>query len=210
VCRRQQGPTSHGRCLAQLRRWWIEKWIHDKTAALECRPRHGTGVLSPMGHGMLKHAKLVSNQAVRRLANQWREKHEKSMWTEPVTSRSWLIKQRILQCLPPCALVWWTTHTIHASQCHANLLDERLLTAGFQLDQVQLSARNRKQRRWLHIIIDLYRSLGVCQIPFQYFGMYCLCKWLKQVWGNLRLLPAGEWSSNPAMACFWHAQMRTH
>eukprot|EP00435_Cladocopium_sp_Y103_P067323 s176_g29.t2 len=60
-------------------RWWIEKWIHDKTAALECRPRHGTGVLSPMGHGMLKHAKLVSNQAVRRLANQWREKHEKSM-----------------------------------------------------------------------------------------------------------------------------------
>jgi len=70
-------PSSH--FWKQPRRWWIEKWIHDKSAALESRPRHGTGVLSPMGHGMLKHAKLVSNQAVRRLANQWREKHEKAM-----------------------------------------------------------------------------------------------------------------------------------
>ena len=72
-------PSSHSAFLSiEFRRWWIEKWIQDKTEALASRPRHGTGVLSPMGHGMLKHAKLVSNQTVRRLANQWREKHRKA------------------------------------------------------------------------------------------------------------------------------------
>ncbi|CAJ1358914.1 unnamed protein product [Effrenium voratum] len=58
-------------------RWWIEKWIREKQPK-ESRARHGTGVLSPMGHGMLSHTRLVSNQAVRRLANQWRETHVKS------------------------------------------------------------------------------------------------------------------------------------
>ena len=57
------------------RRWWIEKWILEKSP--EVRPRQGTGVISPMGHGILSHTKLVSNQTVRRLANQWREKNVK-------------------------------------------------------------------------------------------------------------------------------------
>mmetsp|Transcript_2660 Transcript_2660/g.6046 ORF Transcript_2660/g.6046 Transcript_2660/m.6046 type:complete len:361 (+) Transcript_2660:75-1157(+) len=56
-------------------RWWIEKWILEKSP--EVRPRQGTGVISPMGHGILSHTKLVSNQTVRRLANQWREKNVK-------------------------------------------------------------------------------------------------------------------------------------
>jgi len=56
-------------------RWWIEKWIHKKSP--ETQPQQDSGVLSPMGHGILSHTRLVSNQTVRRLANQWRDKYLK-------------------------------------------------------------------------------------------------------------------------------------
>ena len=65
-----------GTCGREIaRRGWIEKWILEKSP--EVRPRQGTGVLSPMGHGILSHTRLVSNQTVRRLANQWRERNVK-------------------------------------------------------------------------------------------------------------------------------------
>lgn len=64
-------------------RVYIESWIRERTAEIArqaatsetARPRRPPGILSPMGHGPLRHNKLVVNQAVRRLANQWREEN---------------------------------------------------------------------------------------------------------------------------------------
>eukprot|EP00933_Yihiella_yeosuensis_P045815 TRINITY_DN41229_c0_g1_i1.p1 TRINITY_DN41229_c0_g1~~TRINITY_DN41229_c0_g1_i1.p1 ORF type:complete len:115 (+),score=32.39 TRINITY_DN41229_c0_g1_i1:51-347(+) len=73
-------------------RAYIESWIREKSQELAraataaeatgseaaeetLRARRAVGILSPMGHGPLRHTRLVVNQTVRRLARQWRDEH---------------------------------------------------------------------------------------------------------------------------------------